>query len=459
MKHLILAFLLAATSFSPAFGETISVLYKRESQSSVPRTDSAAQSAIQAFEEKLIEGGFEVVQADPKIYEILDKSAGVIVTFAPGAGYSLLLDVIKSTRPNPGTELSWADVRLRAKVFSGRRVVANLAGTGQIAFREGAEEKAFEAAARKAAAGMVPNLIGKLQNLAPQEDALASPAIEAVQASPGTPAASAQPAPPLPAPATAWAVLFGVSDFSNVGRLNRLEVPNLDAVKNDIREFRKTLVGFGVPASQIAEMVDKDATTEKLRQSLNGLMQRVKQDDLVVVFLASHGMPKQEGISGFGYPVTYDTVFRDKNSIIDFEEIQNTLKSLPARRVVWVSDTCHSGGASTGLPVVEFSTRGISLKRNVGGVDANIAARVEGKDLAVITSSRADQESADDGNHGVFTSHLLRGFAQTKGKNTIYKIFKDYLEVDVPQAVAKMIPGHKQQPGFSRSGKGDLITF
>lgn len=444
----------------------VAVLYKRESSASLPRTDSTSQAALQSFEEKLIEAGQEVIQASPTVHDALDRAAGVVVTFAPDAGHSVLVDIVKATRPNPGTLLQWADVRMRVRAYSGRRVLASLAATGQMAFREGAEDKAFEAAARRAVAQIIPGLIDKLQNAPPPVADLFSPKIDAVGEQPVVPDM-----PPVDSPPGAGqrhALLLGVSDFSGVRALAPgVSVKDLPAVVRDLAIIKRTLIDLGVPAPQIRELLNRQATAAALRQALAELARATRPEDVVFVYMSSHGMPKDGGYSGYGYPVVYDTGLLNRAGIVDFEEIQTALRQLPARRVVWVADTCHSGGALAGMATVEISSKSIVLKSD-RGFDADLVARAAGKDMVILTSSRAEQESwAKNEGGSFFTEILARGMSETRGRATVYQVYKDYLEQGVPQAVRAYCANPKtgcgrvpdQQPGFAGSGNGRAITF
>jgi len=463
-KSLVAGLLCLVSSLAAA--APVAVLYKRESTASLPRIDSTSQAALQGFEEKLIEAGQEVIQANPAVYETLDRAVGVVVTFSPDAGYSVLVDIVKAKRPNPGTNLQWADVRMRVRAYAGRRVLASLSATGQMAFREGAEDKAFEVAARRAVAQITPGLLEKLQSPPPSADLTFGPRVEAVQEQPAVPDA---PAANFPAGAgQRHALLLGVSDFSGVRALTPgASIKDLPAVVRDIASIKRTLLSLGVPAGQIKELLNRQATAAALRHSLAELTRITRPEDVVFVYMSSHGMPKDGGYSGYGYPVVYDSGLLNHSGIVEFEEIQAALRQLPARRVIWVADTCHSGGALTGMPTVEISAKSIVLKSD-RGFDADLVARAAGKDMAILTSSRAEQESwAKDDGGSFFTEILARGLSETRGRVPLYQIYKDYLEQGVPQAVRAYCANPKtgcgripdQQPGFAGSGNGRAITF
>ena len=429
--------------------QSVTVLYKRSSEQSMPRTDTAVQSALTAFERELIDRGVEVIQPDAKTYAVLDKAPDTIVTFSVDAGLSLLVDAIKTSRPNPGTENAFAEVRLRARLFHGRQVLSSLAGSGQVGYRLGSEDKAYEVAADRAVKKLVDTVMAKLEQ-APRTSGPAK-----LDSVPELNAAV------LPKPAKTWGLLVGVSNFSNVRKLNpKAGVDDLNGVKGDVALVKKTLKELNVPESQLKVLTDGDASTAALRSALRELGAKTGADDLVVFYLASHGMPKQEGISGFGYPVTFDTRFSDKDSIIDFEELQALLKALPAKRVLWIADTCHSGGATLGLPVVEISSRGVRIGKPVTGLSTRAATTgTDEKDFAVLSSAKEDQVALEDGENGLFTLMLANGLRNTKGAESIYRVYKSHLEAQVPERSRQLDPGYSQQPSFARSGKGDAIRF
>ena len=457
--HLLLATFFALLLTPTAWaGPTLTVLYKRESVQSAERTDTAVQAALLAFERELIEGGVEIIQPDAKTYAVLDKAAGAIVTFSADAGLSLLVDAVKTTRPNTGTDNAFAEVRMRARLFHGRQVLAAIAGSGQVGYRNGSEDKAFEVAADRAVKQLISKVLEKMEN-APSINAAAQ--IDAGTIFSESPAASKLTVAKLPKPANKWALLVGVSDFSNVRKQNPgVGIDDLDGVKGDVALVKKTAIDLNIPESQIKVLLNQNATTSAVRAALKDLNAKTGPDDLVLFYIASHGMPKQEGISGFGFPVTFDTKLRDKSSIIDFEEIQSQLKSMPARKVMWVADTCHSGGATLGLPVIEISTRSIRLGKPVTGLSTRAATSGVGeKDLVVLTSAREDQVALEDGQNGLFTLKLAEALQKTRGTESIYKVYKDHLESQVPSRSRELDPGYSQQPAFAGSGKGAGITF
>jgi Caspase domain len=433
-------------------GLSVSVLYKRLSEQSTVRTDSAVQSALLTLEEKMIEAGLSALQPDAALYAQLDQAASFVVNFDEDSGLVLLLDAAKSLRPYEGTELTYAELRLRARLFSGTRIVATANGQGQIAFRTGAHDKAFEAAGRRAATLVAQDLLKKLASM------------EATTLSQGAANLSPQalPAPasvtPAAVPSKRFAILFGVGDFSRA--LQGL-ASNLPDTVADVVLMKTRLLQRGVPSENIIELKDAQATTAALRNALQSLQGRTKVGDQVILFIASHGMPKDEGRRGFGFPVTYDTNLAIPTSVIDFEEIRQFLTAQSAKQVVFMVDTCHSGGAAVSLPTVEFSKRGVKSVRSSGAVAPSAAvAGLLGKDFVVITAAREEQLSMGDGKNGIFTRALSDAVERATPNQPLYQLYKSHLEIEVPRRrreIEKCNPcsvDQTQQPGFAYAGAG-----
>ena len=442
---------------------SVSVFYKPLSEQSARRVDTGAQSALLALEEGLVNAGLKVMQPDAAIYAQMDRSPAFVVNFAHDSGLVVLLDAATSSRPNPGTDTLFAEVRLRARLYLGPRLLQALSTQSQLAYRATAETKAFEQAAARAAAALARQLADKMAAMDPGALADSSAALAPTQ----EPVVSAAPAVALPAPRNRFAVLVGVGDFSRTKWGAGFNLP--DTVR-DVNLMEQTLLRRGVPKENITRLVDENASSARVRAALRDLQSRVGSQDQVIVFMASHGMPKDEGIRGFGYPVLYDTHPDQKQTVVDFEEIRQLLAAQPARQIVWMVDTCHAGGAAAALPVVEFSKRGMRITRGSGEFSAAVAtvpagsAGLAGRDVAVLTAAREDQESMGDGVNGIFTSALAAALAQAAPNTALYQIYQQKLEQDVPNrrrviegCGVNCKPSQQQQPGFGAAGAGRSV--
>jgi uncharacterized caspase-like protein len=85
---------------------------------------------------------------------------------------------------------------------------------------------------------------------------------------------------------------------------------------------------------------------------LTGIRNAAGEDDLVVVYMSSHGTPPDK--FGGVYIVTYDTEVKPRERVWQTALSESVLKdfveNLKARRLVMVLDTCYSNGAYRGIP-------------------------------------------------------------------------------------------------------------
>lgn len=157
--------------------------------------------------------------------------------------------------------------------------------------------------------------------------------------------------------------------------------------------------GAGVyKPGEINLLTNRHATPERWRQTLQDLSEKIKTttqpDDLVVLFLAGHGVLDRKTqryyFIGYDFPLTALEAgnFSRCLSCDDFR----ALSDIPCRKLVLL-DTCHSGA------VQPLQTR--SLKSAVRELQADV--------IFTVTASTGEQKSAEkeEWSHGAFTKCLL----------------------------------------------------
>jgi hypothetical protein len=232
-----------------------------------------------------------------------------------------------------------------------------------------------------------------------------------------------------------WALVIGISKFQDT-HVQRLNYPSKDA-KDFASLLNDPKVGRFKPEN-VHLLIDADATTRKIKMELNWLARNAKPDDLVVVFLASHGSPRSRDIAGVNYIITSDTEVGDPNKdpdslfatalpMVDLSDIVRG--RIQARRTAIFLDTCHSGAAAgratTGSAFGDASASGEALDRIRQGVGR------------VIISSSGVTESSyenDEAQNGYFTYFLMKALRQSSGLDPINKIY-DYVHIQVSQGV------------------------
>jgi TPR repeat protein/uncharacterized caspase-like protein len=198
-----------------------------------------------------------------------------------------------------------------------------------------------------------------------------------------------------------WVLAVGVSNYKDASLA--LEFADRDATAVD--GFFASEVGGKVPEDRHMLLVNEQATRAAVLTALTSLSKRTAPDDMIVIFLAMHGMPDPGGDL---YYLAHDT---DPNALVGTglpqRDIEYAISRAPARRVVMLADACHAGAAG----FAGFRGRRSAALAETNRLVGQIAESKPG--TAVLTASSATEASAEGkkwgGGHGVFTHHLLRG--------------------------------------------------
>ena len=220
-----------------------------------------------------------------------------------------------------------------------------------------------------------------------------------------------------------WALVIGISKFKDSS------IPSLQYAAKDAVDFRDFLVKEGnFQQDHILLLTDENATYENIRTAIGDdwLPRRVAKDDLVLVFVSSHGSPKEIDIGKDNFLITHDT--RRKKLFatgLRFEDLAATIKDRTGcDRIVLIFDACNSGAAEAG---------GKGMYR-AGNFNIN---SLVGEGQIVISSSDANQRSWESKRYknGVFTHCLMNALKPVNGKQiTIDEAFtklKDKVEQEV----------------------------
>ena len=245
-----------------------------------------------------------------------------------------------------------------------------------------------------------------------------------------------------------WALVIGVSTFRDPSI-------NLEFTAKDAADFSALLTNpaYGrFQADHVHLITDAQATTKHIKQELNWLARSAVRDDLVLIYLSSHGTPRQADIAGVNYIYTADTEVTDQDSLfataLPMVEVVDVVRTrVQARRAVVFLDTCHSGEA-VGAGIKPSSVNAATLDRLTEGV-----GRV------IIASSQADEESYESRSikHGFFTYNLIRGLKQDNGLDDIDKVYAFVREQTSKQVMAEK---HQQQtPVMSKSDQAAQIVI
>lgn len=145
-----------------------------------------------------------------------------------------------------------------------------------------------------------------------------------------------------------YALVVGVGQF-------KYGIQSLQYTVRDASSFYSFIVnpqGAAFPRNNVYYLTDQTATRANIMKYLNTIKAQAGPDDLVVIYMSSHGTPPDK--FGGVHIVTYDTEVKPRERVWQTAVTETMLKdfveSLKARRLVMILDTCYSNGAYRSIP-------------------------------------------------------------------------------------------------------------
>ncbi len=269
-----------------------------------------------------------------------------------------------------------------------------------------------------------------------------------------------------------WALVVGIDSF-NDKRIPTLHFSVKDS--SDFVDYLKDPKGGQFDPAHIIHLANDKATLEGIREGLGRLRVDAQPDDLVVVYLSSHGSPRDIDPNGVSYVVVHDTNLDDAatlyaTSLQMIDLVQQINREIKARRVVLVLDTCFSGDALTSLQAGAggSAARGFSASVPLDksaeapsppAFSAAFQNLTIGYGRAVITASRANQESWESAKlkNGYFTHYLIDALRTTHSSESLDQLFPQVRTLVSTHVKAEV--GASQDPSYEFSEGANSIVL
>lgn len=229
-----------------------------------------------------------------------------------------------------------------------------------------------------------------------------------------------------------WAVVIGIDDYQKAPRL-KYAVADARAMATVLRQQ-----GF-----HVAELYNRQATKAAVEGELSDkLVDRVGEQDRVVIFYAGHGETKTvKGGKTMGYllPVEGQQEALGQTAV-SMGRIKELADALPSKQVLFLVDVCYGGIAGnqfrSTLPPMSVAY----LKQ---------ITRERGRQL--ITAGGPDQQAMEspEWGHSVFTYYLLEGLGKglaDLNDDGIIPASELYSYLDSRVFSAAQLKGHVQRP-------------
>jgi uncharacterized caspase-like protein len=266
--------------------------------------------------------------------------------------------------------------------------------------------------------------------------------------------APGQPTKPSGGPAQKWALVIGIASFQDK------VIPPLSYTASDAKSFADVLLSpqYGnFKQDNVHVLLNDQATTRHIKEQLNWLARMASPDDLVVVYIAAHGSPREVDTAGVSYIITNDTdIGTDPNSpdidslyatALPMVDLANAVATrVRAERTAIFLDTCFSGNAAQ--PQNKLIAPGLASGSVAPGTLDHIR---QGSGRIIFTASGVNEESleSDAIRHGYFTYYLVQALQQQNGSVPLSQAFA-YVQQHV-HARAQTEAHAEQNPVLSRS--------
>lgn len=232
------------------------------------------------------------------------------------------------------------------------------------------------------------------------------------------------------------ALIIGVAVYQDE------EVPPLFGVPNDMDSAREIATAMGIPATNITELFNEQATKSNIIAELRKLSQRKTDGGRILIYFSGHGTRWREGSSG---GCVEGLLTWDRQVIVnrEFAQFARPL-GLKADKLIIMFDACHSGGVAG----VARNTRSIGgealspkffMRADATGAACSKPSNVRTRSLigpaqdgvdalpenvVHIMSARPDEVSFDEPSRGGLATQavkrcLLGGTADTDGSGGV----------------------------------------
>ncbi len=173
-----------------------------------------------------------------------------------------------------------------------------------------------------------------------------------------------------------------------------------------------------------------NASRQQILSALTSYRRELDENSNLLIYYAGHRYNDRDADKAYWLPV--DATLDDTSNWISAGDITTNIKTIPARHVLVVSDSCYSGTLTREAQSAFLGSvlRLNYMRRMMAGKSRNMMA------------SGGDEPVADGGGggkHSVFANALLRGLTQTdKGVFAASELFTDYVREAVAGGASQL---------------------
>jgi uncharacterized caspase-like protein len=219
-----------------------------------------------------------------------------------------------------------------------------------------------------------------------------------------------------------YAVIIGISSYQD----SKLNLAFADDDAELYYNFLRSPSGGSVAEQNISLLLNEKATRANIIKALNTQFSNAFEEDLVIIYIAAHGIPSSTGnrLYFLGSDADLNNLAGTAISQGEFEEAMTTTK---AQKRIWIADACHSGAVVSSETAIPTHTRGVGDLPEATLVNRLLSRMASAEaGYVILSASSAGETSVESsqwgGGHGVFTYYLvegLKGAADTNKNNLV----------------------------------------
>ena len=231
-----------------------------------------------------------------------------------------------------------------------------------------------------------------------------------------------------------WAVVIGIEKFVEKPLNNGLK---MDKAAQDFYDYLVDPKAGRFERDHVRFLTDQAATRQGILNALGDkwLGQMAGPDDLVVVFIGTHGFPAADGNTYLcAQNTALDNVYTTGISMNDL--MQNMKAQVKSDRIVIVLQACYSGAAQL--------ASGAKALFHFYNID--LSKFVLGKGYVILSSSQPNQVTWGD----IFSQNLIKGLRENDGLVSLNDAFK-YAQQQTTHDTTHDCPGCKEQTPVMKS--------
>lgn len=218
-----------------------------------------------------------------------------------------------------------------------------------------------------------------------------------------------------------YALVVGVSKYHNIQTLLYAD--------DDAVSFKDFLLDTKlVPEANIHTLIDSTATRSKFYAEIKKIMDKLKENDRVIIYFAGHGDVDNDIDAGFLLGFNCEATPYAASDAIDISMLERYVDAITKKnvKVILISDACRSGKLTGGAHGAELTLTALSsrFKNTI-------------KILSCGPGELSEETNFRGGGHGIFTYYLLEGLYGLADEDNNNQITKKELDKFLRDKVSK----------------------